>query len=296
MTQLARTVANAAALAALAVIVALLAIVLGAPTASAANPPIAISDDGVAYGDSFPGNLYDGVLLIPGASASRAFWVMNTGPSSANLAITLIGVESASPDFLAAITNTASAGSHMGSALFSSAGDCVSLIHGVHLAPGESAKVSTTLAMSNVSGTTGQGAQAAFNLGVNLTSDDVPAPTGCTASPNPTPNPSPAPTPGPTSGGPDSGGGGTVVIPGLPTQPTDPGATPTATPTPSVSPSPSASPEPGEPSEPGSGDVPWNTKRLYQEWFVAAWVIEFMLGGYFAWRHARGREGEGIRS
>jgi len=279
--------ARATLIFAVAALIGLVVVVGNALPAAASNPPVAISPDGITYGDSFPGQLFDGVVLIPGASATRSFWVKNTGPSGANLAITVIDVAALDPVVLSALTITAQAGTKSGSAGFDDVRDCVSLIHGIPLAQDADVRVDVTLTMANVGGTTAQGTSASFNLGVNLTSDEVPAPTGCVvAEPEPTPSASPDPPL------PDTGG--SVVVPGLPPAPTDPGptATPSPLPTasPSAAPSPSPSPEPGEPPA-----VAANTERLHQEWFVAAWVIEFILGGYFAWRTARRRQVEGAQ-
>jgi hypothetical protein len=269
------------------------ALVSMSSVAAASNPPIGISDDGVTYGSSLPGPLFQGVQLVPGGSATRSFWVKNTGPSGANMAITLIDVAAADPAFLSALTITAQAGTHSGSARFDHGGDCISLVHGVPLAKDAAVRIDVTLSMANVGGTTGQNAVAAFNLGVRLTSDDVSAPTGCAGSSEPQPPPTPNPTP---TGGDDSGGG-TVVIPGVTPPTPTPAPVPTTTPTPAPSPSESPAPSPSpEPTDPDDAPVQWNTDRLYQEWFVAAWVIEFILGGYFAWRSNRRQQGEGNRA
>jgi len=282
-----------AALVASAAIAAFAALVLAAPSASATNPPVAISDDGVTYGDSFPGQLFDGVRLVPGTSAVRSFWVKNTGTQAANLAVAVIDVSSADADLLSALTLTVHAQAQVGSVRLDSAGRCRSMVHGVPLAPGETVQVDVTFAMANVGGTTGRGSEAGFNFRVSLTSDDVPAPTGC-ASPT-DPETSPVPSPSPTTDPHKPGGGGTVVIPGAPTTPTDPRPTQSPSPLPSAEPtaSPTPDPDPSEPSEPGPGDVQPNTDRLYQEWFVAAWVLAYALGAWLGWRMVRRREGEG---
>jgi hypothetical protein len=283
MTAAARSRARRALAA--AVLIAVAASIALAQSAAAADPPIVISPDGVTYAATYPGNLFDGVVLVPGSSATRELWVMNTGASGANLAIGLIVVGSASGVFLSALTITTVADASTGSARFDRAGQCASLIRGVHLDPGESVRVDTTLAMANVSGTTAQGALASFNLLVKLTSDEVAAPPACgpDSAPNP---PSPTPTPSPTdSAGGGSDGSGTVVVPGVPGDPTaTPSPTPSVTPSPSPSLTPTPSPDPGEPD---ASAVKPNTDRFYQEWFVAAWVVEFVLGGLLAWRALR---------
>ena len=281
------------------------AVASGEP-AAATDPPIAISDDGITYAASYPGQLFQGVRLVPGASATRSFWVKNTGPSGANLAVTLIDVASDDPAYLAGLTIVAASGTHSGGVRFSRAGECASLIYGIHLAQGQSARVDATIKLASHTGNSARGANASFNLGINLTSQDVPAPNGCVVGTNPTPSPSPSPTG--TPGG-TPGAGGHVVIPGVTPQPSHPTASPTPAPTasqtaapsptstPEPTPTPSVSPSPGPtPGEPGKPGVEGNTDRFYQEWFVAAWVVEFIIGGYFAWRNARRRQLEGAQS
>ena len=149
-------------IAALAVsaVVSVLVVISTGPPAAAANPPIAISGDGVTYAASYSGQLFQGVSLVPGASSTRSFWVKNTGSSGANLAVTLIDVASADPAYLAGLSIAATAATHSGGANFSNAGECAPLIHGIHLARGQSVRVDATIALANLTGTSAQGAPA----------------------------------------------------------------------------------------------------------------------------------------
>ncbi|QEO14086.1 hypothetical protein FLP10_06350 [Agromyces intestinalis] len=241
---------------------ALLGVGSAAP-AQAANPPIAISPDGVVYAAQYPGQLFEGVLIVPTGSAVRPFWVQNTGPTGANLAIAVRDVQSADPEFLAALGISAVSGAQGGAVVvLDEVGACASLLRGVHLEPGQSTQVDIELAMANVGGTVAQGSTASFNVRVNLTSDDVPAPDGCTPPIPPQPE------------GPD--------IPGVlaPTSGLTAGSPATDA---------TAAPEPDGDVRALEGD----TDRFFQEYFVLTWPIALVIGGACAWWWARRRRADG---
>ncbi|WP_144276222.1 hypothetical protein [Demequina sp. NBRC 110053] len=293
-----------------------------APAAHAAGESIAISPDGSSYAAQYPGGLFDGVVVVPGAAIDRPFWVRNEGGSDANLAVAIADVTGAAA-LVEALTVGASAGTSQGAPVtLADVGSCTSLVSGAAVPDGGSLRVDVDLAMADVDGTTAQGEAANFAIVLTLTSDDVAAPDGCSTPTPPGEQPGEGPTPvdpRPTPDGPDrpdgpgsdgsdgtgSGGAGrpspgVVVVPGFavggPDPTPSPSVEPTAEPTAEPTPEPTADPAPDTHEEPAGASLEFNTERFYQEWFVIAWMIELVLGGVAAWWVLRRRGDAGGRS
>lgn len=256
--------------AAAVVALAAVGIALPAAPASAVLYPIGLSSDGVSFAPTYPGSLFSGSTIVPGGSVTRTFWVQNRETTAGNLAVAIRNVGSQDALFVSSLTATAVAGTGSGSAGLVEADPCVGLVRGVRIAASGITRVDVTLELS--SGLTGHEAQqsiALFDVFVTLTSTDVPAPDGCTP---------PVPPPG---GGASSGDGYTATA-------TVPGSGGTATPTPSPEATPPPLPETGG-GEGGAG-TEWNTDRFFQEYFVAWWLVAFVLGGIAAWLRWSRRE------
>ena len=261
----------------LVAIVALLAAGLGlwaAAPALAAPKPIGLSDDGVAFGDYLPASPFAGLLIVPGTTVTRSFWVKNRETSPGNLAIALQGVTGADDAMVAALSLKAVAGPTAGPVVaFPAADPCHPLVSAVALAPGAIVRVDVTLGLSpSLNAQTSQGSLGAFDLRVTLTSTDVAAPGGCAAV-----------TPPVTVGGstpPTSPGEIDAVIVS--------GAADGAIPD-----------EQGLPDLSGSGEgvaatiTQPNTTPFLQAFFVVGWLIAMIVGGIFAWwRRSRYPEGD----
>ena len=79
------------------------AVLLGTPSAATAATPstgptqvVQFSSDGIHWSDSYTDQLFHGVLLVPGGSASRAFYVRNGSTEAAILRVTLADVTTTS--------------------------------------------------------------------------------------------------------------------------------------------------------------------------------------------------------
>jgi hypothetical protein len=128
-----------------------------------------------------------------------------------------------------------------------------------------------TLALSNsLTGHDAQQAIGLFDLFITLTSTDVPAPDGCT--------PAVAPPAGRDAA--DGSFSASVTLPGS--------TGGDAARRPGTAPDVEKLPYSG--GEEAAGSVYRNTDRFYQEYFVAWWVVAFLLGGAFAWWRSERRE------
>lgn len=271
-----------------AVLLAAAVVVANASPAVAAPDPIGLSPDGVTWADQLPASLFAGATIVPGGSDTRSFWVRNQQSTPGNLAVALVDVTGADPQFVAQLSVRASIGPQTGpDAVLTSADPCRSLLSSVALAPGASARVDVRLRLASVlNGRTSQGSIAGFNIKLVLTEASAPAPDGCTAV-----------TPGPGGPGGPGGTGGT----GGPA-PDGTGGGPVAGPVAVISGAADGSvPEPdafGEATGAGSGAgfplILPNTGRFLQELDVLGWLLAPLLGGMFAawWRRRRPEEVE----
>lgn len=248
-----------------------------AAPAQAAPDPLVVSPDGVTYANNLPASLFAGALIVPGKSVTRTFYVKNQTTETGNLAIALKGVTGADPNMIAALSIRAVAGPLTGvNKPFSAAAPCVSLLSGVSLAAGAVMQVDVRLSLSSsLTHKVSQNSVGGFDIPLTLTSTDVPAPSGCTATVITPPNP-------PSGGGGGSTGGtnppgtiGTVVISGAASG-TVPGT---------VDDGP-LSGLGGKGFVRGEVTIP-NTGRFWQELDIVGYLLAMVLGGIFAWRWRR---------
>lgn len=204
---------------------AIVAAVLGLGAALAFASPAAaageveLSNDGVTYSGALATPLFTPApVLVPAESASSVFWVRNGGGVAAYLRVTLTSATWGSTDYASSLLVSASVPSRSGTAVsLASTPVCSIMLRNVLLAPGEEVAVTTTVAMADLAGASGQASWAAFNLGVTLTeaaglaaSPDCSTPTtpvvvvrppagapGSDVEPEPTPEPTAEPTPEP---------------------------------------------------------------------------------------------------
>jgi hypothetical protein len=273
-----------------AVLIGILVVAIGvvfgtAVPAHAAPKPIGLSTDGVTFTDTMSSSVFGGALIVPGKPVTRTFWVQNRAGDPGNLALALTDVTGTDSTFLGALSLQLTAGTTTGpSVVFATANPCRSLISGVSLASGAVIRVDATLTLaSSLSGVTSQGSVGGFKLPVTLTSTDVAAPDGCTASSGGgTGGGGTGGSGGGTGGGGSGGTGAHHSTPGTIDTTTISGAADGTVP----------GAETGLPDADGNGYVyatriiP-NTGRFYQEFDVIGWLALLVLSGIVAWRRSR---------
>lgn len=265
-----------------AVVVAVTSALTAAETAAAAGI-IDVSNDGVTYGSTYPGTLFDpSFVMIPGASQAKVFYVRNSGNETGTLRVTMENVSSNDVDFADALTVSVSTPGHPGiPASISKASPCWALAQGLSVAPGQSIAVTTKALLGDLNGTAGQGATAGLTIRVTLSAlgTPTPAPTACSS----------GASADVVAFTPAGGNLRTLALP------TAPGGVATST---AVQP-PKANTQLPTLAVPGSDPtVDPNTWRLYQELLVILMVTALILGsgwyGVLAWlRRRRANDGGG---
>ena len=167
-------------------------VVLPVAAASAAGV-VELSSDGSTWGSSLGGPLFTAAPeLVPLGSESASFWVRNSAPDDAYLRLTVDTLGWSGADYAASLSVAASVPGTAGAPIvLASAGSCPVLLNGVLLPAGQAVKVTTTLALGDLNGTSGQSGSAAMNIGVMLTQVAGTAPAGGCAAPAPAPGSQP---------------------------------------------------------------------------------------------------------
>jgi hypothetical protein len=258
---------------------------LGAPSAARAATSVTtptagptqvvqFSTDGIHWSDSYSPQLFQGVLLVPGGSATRAFYVRNGATEAAILQVTLADVTTTSIPLANAVSISSSTTGAPGATVpVSLAQPCYTLSQGLRLASGDSIRLDNTVSLGDLNGIAGQTASVWFALRVSFSSTDAAAPLPNTCPidygtvdtfPNPTTPGSlaPAGTRGSSPVYHRTAAGWTVG--------TSVGGAPVAT---TITPT-----TPADPSVPLVQSLVSNTGRLYQEYDVAFWLAMSVLG------------------
>jgi hypothetical protein len=187
---------------------------MGAATASADTPPvIELSPDGIVWGTSLAGGLFDGFQgAVPGDTVTESFFVRNPLTTPVTMRTRAMDVVTASPQFADSITVEGTAGGNTLAApvKLASLANCSTLAPDLIVGAKTTAKVTITLSMLNVSGSYAQSTGGGFD--VLLSMEDAEAGTGATSCDSTDPT-------GPTD---PTGGGGGHHHPTTPTTPTDP--------------------------------------------------------------------------
>ena len=101
--------------------------------------------------------LFGDVLLVPGGSADRAFYVRNGASEPAVLRVTLYDVTTTDTDFAAALTVTTSLPGRPGTSVpVTDARPCATLSQGQVLAAGDGIRLDNVAALADLNGTGGQ--------------------------------------------------------------------------------------------------------------------------------------------
>jgi hypothetical protein len=265
-------------LAVAALVVAGVPLATASPAAASGNA-LSVSPDGVSYGRNLPGSVFAGVRIVPGATATRTFYVRNDSPEPGNLAVALSGVTGTDSALLTALTLRAVTASRSGAVTrFTAADPCVSLVSGIRLAAGAALRVDLELGLAaTLHDRVAQGSIGGFRVPVTLTSTDVAAPDGCTTGTTPVPPHHGGDPTGTTPPGSNPPGTiGTVELSG---------AADGSVPIPATEPGPLAGL--GGNGAVGQTAIEPNTGRFWQEYDVAGYLLAVVLGGVVAWRRRR---------
>ena len=155
---------------AIAAVVLAAGLVLGSASGASAAGIVEVSSDGSAWSSSLGGGLFSTAPeLVPMSTASATFWVRNSAPDPGYLRLTVDNLNWTGAQYSSALSMAASVPGTTGSPLaLGSASGCMVLLDGVLLAAGQSVKVTTTLALGDLQGQSGQSGLAAMNIGVGL--------------------------------------------------------------------------------------------------------------------------------
>jgi hypothetical protein len=254
----------------IALIIAVVFLIAPAAHAATSTQNVQFSDDGVHWSDSYAGSLFGGVLLVPGGSVDRAFYVRNNAGEPAVMRVTLYDVATTDVDLAAAMSLTTSTPGFSGAAVpVTDARPCATLSHGQVLAAGDSVRIDTAAGLADLNGSAGQAHGVSFKLAISLSSADsaAPAPDSC-----------PTDFGGTVIGSPDPGTGTTAQpVHHLGAGGWTPAPTETSSPAPTPSATPTAIPAPSE-TNPVLRDLVGDTQRLYQEDFVLLWLAMAAIG------------------
>lgn len=231
--------------------------------AQAAGQAVQFSTDGIHWSDSYTGSLFGGVLLVPGGSAQRAFYVRNNAGEPAKLRVTLYDLATTDINLAAAMSVSTSTPGFPGASIpVTDARPCATLSQGQVLAAGDGIRLDNVAALADLNGTVGQTRAVSFKLAISLSSTDSAAPL---------PNTCPTDFSATVVGSPDPGTGTTrhpVYHLGAGGWTPDPATASGTVPTPA----------PVVPGTPAPQTLVFNTERLYQENTVALWLAMAVLG------------------
>ena len=172
-----RTLAGAAVLTGL---LAPLSGLLATPAAAGAPEELnalAISLDGVSFGESPAGSLFPADLaLVPGSSATTTVYIRNVSEHDAELQLAVTGATASNTTFLESLSMMASAsGDPAGDPVALEVGEqCSPLLVGEALAAGATAPVTITLLMDGSVGNNEQRSTAGAELQVSLNEPGAP--------------------------------------------------------------------------------------------------------------------------
>jgi hypothetical protein len=140
------------------------------PAAAAPAPRLMVSDDGEHWQGRLDSALFgDDLRLVPGAAATGTFWVKNLSSEPAALGARLVDVTTSSPAFAEAVTVSSHSDLDVGDLPPVTLADdgCTPVLAPVHLAAGQEAPVTVSVAL-DASAAEGTGGQS-LDFGVLIT-------------------------------------------------------------------------------------------------------------------------------
>jgi len=261
-----------------AIVAAVLLVAPAAHAAPAAAPahPVQFSDDGIHWSNSYTDALFGGVLLVPGGSADRAFYVRNGADEPAVLRVTLFDVATTDIALATAMSlSTSMPGKPGADVPMTDARPCATLSQGLVLAAGDSVKLDNTASLADLTGTTGQAQTVSFKLAISMSSTDAAAPAPDTC-PTDYDTGTVVGVPDPGTGG---GAGGSHTVYHLAQSGWVPVSGAASADLPKPQPAPSLDPA-----------LVLNTARFFQEYIVALWLALAAIGALLAFLIRRRRQ------
>jgi len=151
-----------------AVVLAFASIGIASPAHAAGT--IQVSEDGIVFGTTYSGTLFDGIAnIVPGDNQSEVFHLRNTGPDDGYLRLTLRNV-SGDPALLNGLAVSASVPAQSGpSVRLDKASPCWVLNEGLFLAAGDRVTVTAQLIFDASSGNPTKSSSADFDIVASLT-------------------------------------------------------------------------------------------------------------------------------
>ena len=137
--------------------------------ASAEEPRILVSDDGVTFAPTLTSALFDDLgMLIPLASIESSLWVQNTATTDGSLRLRVNELASASEVFSHSVTLTAMSGNKAWTSTLDELATCDSVIPTLPIPAGKTVRVDLVLAMADVDGLTAQDESANLAFVVDM--------------------------------------------------------------------------------------------------------------------------------
>lgn len=196
-----RTYAHRIAAAGAVAVMAAAAAFVAAP-ASAAEPEILVSDDGVTFAPTLTDGLFDGLgLLVPGESISTSLWVRNPSSTDGSLRLTVEDLVTPSQAFADNVTLSADVGNFIWTWSLAELEACGTVVPTLAIGAGDTVRIDLTAALGDVTGLDAQNESA--NVGISVMVRDAVSPF-----PNEPCLQAPVDPTDPDDGDGDNGGGG----------------------------------------------------------------------------------------
>ncbi len=143
--------------------------------------PIRLSNNEQVFRTNLADPLFTGESLVPGATITNSFYLLNASSYPGYLAVALTNTSGSDPQLMRALTiSVRDSAGNQGSAIAANVSPCTSVFHSVQLSANQITRLDVTVQLS--SALTGQQAQhthMGFTVALTLASTDGPAPDGC---------------------------------------------------------------------------------------------------------------------
>ena len=159
------------------VLAALGVTVVTGTAASAEDPQILVSDDGVNFTPSLTDGLFDGLgLLIPLESIESSLWVKNTATVDGSLRLSVDELSTTSTVFTRNLTLTAVSGNETWTWTLNELAVCGDVIPTLPVPAGATVRIDLAVAMDDVNGLTAQDESANLSFVVDVRDAQAPFP------------------------------------------------------------------------------------------------------------------------
>jgi hypothetical protein len=155
----------------------LVGVLFASAPATAAEPDILVSDDGVTFVPQLDDGLFDDLgLLTPLSAISASLWVRNTSDRDASLRLSVDELVSDSPEFRDSLAITASVGAQEWAWTLADPSVCDSVVPSVPVGAGQIVRIDLTASLEDVSGQDLQDESAEISFSVAARDAQVPFP------------------------------------------------------------------------------------------------------------------------